>query len=192
MKPAPDVLLIGHAYAPGGVLDDADGRDTAVGPRASGRVSKIVSCATTASMSRPRPSTRCRSSGSARMAGVRGAAKRFGPSWTRSVPGLSGGQTRPSRRSIAAEPRRPGRSHFFVDAETTPGGPFGRRSSLGAAAFDAGTYDDQWQTRRAPYLPEDFDARFFQLAPTGLVAASILKVVSRLKSSAPRRRDGLR
>jgi hypothetical protein len=29
----------------------------------------------------------------------------------------------------------------------------------------AGTYDDDWQRSRAPYLPTDFDARFFQLAP---------------------------
>jgi hypothetical protein len=33
----------------------------------------------------------------------------------------------------------------------------------------AGTYDDEWQQSRAPYLPRDFDARFFQLAPPGLV-----------------------
>lgn len=29
----------------------------------------------------------------------------------------------------------------------------------------AGTYDDVWQKQRAPYLPKDFDPRFFQLAP---------------------------
>jgi hypothetical protein len=34
----------------------------------------------------------------------------------------------------------------------------------------AGTYDEAWQGGRAPYLPEDFDPRFFQLAPAGLVA----------------------
>ncbi len=28
----------------------------------------------------------------------------------------------------------------------------------------AGTYDDAWQRGRAPYLPDDFDARFFQSA----------------------------
>ena len=32
----------------------------------------------------------------------------------------------------------------------------------------AGTYDDAWQQQRAPYLPKDFDRRFFQLAPAGL------------------------
>ncbi len=34
----------------------------------------------------------------------------------------------------------------------------------------AGTYDAAWQTQRAPFLPEDFDPRFCQLAPAGLVA----------------------
>jgi hypothetical protein len=28
----------------------------------------------------------------------------------------------------------------------------------------AGTYDDNWQRQRAPYLPDDFDSRFFQCA----------------------------
>ncbi|WP_437755071.1 DUF2169 family type VI secretion system accessory protein [Sorangium sp. So ce1389] len=33
----------------------------------------------------------------------------------------------------------------------------------------AGTYDDAWQETRAPYLPRDFDARFFNAASPGLV-----------------------
>jgi hypothetical protein len=38
----------------------------------------------------------------------------------------------------------------------------------------AGTYDDQWIQQRAPYLPRDFDPRFFQLAPPGLIANGYL------------------
>jgi hypothetical protein len=34
----------------------------------------------------------------------------------------------------------------------------------------AGTYDEAWQRRRAPYLPADFDPRFFQLAPPDQIA----------------------
>ncbi len=34
----------------------------------------------------------------------------------------------------------------------------------------AGTYDQAWQKNRAPYLPNDFDPRFFQTAPQGLIA----------------------
>jgi hypothetical protein len=39
----------------------------------------------------------------------------------------------------------------------------------------AGTYDEAWQQRRAPYLPADFDARFFQVAPPGLVTPGFLQ-----------------
>lgn len=34
----------------------------------------------------------------------------------------------------------------------------------------AGTYDAAWQRNRAPYLPDDFDARFFHYAPVGQVS----------------------
>ena len=33
----------------------------------------------------------------------------------------------------------------------------------------AGTYDDAWQKKRAPYLPEDFDPRFFNMASPDLI-----------------------
>jgi hypothetical protein len=39
----------------------------------------------------------------------------------------------------------------------------------------AGTYGAQWQRRRAPYLPTDFDPRFFQLAPPDLIAPGYLQ-----------------
>lgn len=39
----------------------------------------------------------------------------------------------------------------------------------------AGTYDEAWVRKRAPYLPLDFDARFFQLAPPGLVSPGFLQ-----------------
>jgi hypothetical protein len=39
----------------------------------------------------------------------------------------------------------------------------------------AGTYDERWLQQRAPYLPTDFDPRFFQLAPPGLIAPGYLK-----------------
>ena len=39
----------------------------------------------------------------------------------------------------------------------------------------AGTYDKAWQEGRAPYLPADFDHRFFQLAPAGLIAPGFLR-----------------
>jgi hypothetical protein len=39
----------------------------------------------------------------------------------------------------------------------------------------AGTYDDAWQKQRAPLLPRDFDRRFFNAAPPGLIAAGYLR-----------------
>jgi hypothetical protein len=39
----------------------------------------------------------------------------------------------------------------------------------------AGTYDEAWQKQRAPHLPRDFDARFFNVAAPGMVAPGYLR-----------------
>jgi hypothetical protein len=39
----------------------------------------------------------------------------------------------------------------------------------------AGTYDDAWQTQRAPYLPNDFDRRFFSSAHPDLIYPGYLQ-----------------
>lgn len=39
----------------------------------------------------------------------------------------------------------------------------------------AGTYDNEWMQNRAPYLPRDFDVRFCQIAPSGLVTPGHLR-----------------
>ncbi len=39
----------------------------------------------------------------------------------------------------------------------------------------AGTYDEIWQANRAPYLPEDFDSRFFNMAHPDLVYPEYLQ-----------------
>jgi hypothetical protein len=38
-----------------------------------------------------------------------------------------------------------------------------------------GTYDERWQKERAPFLPSDFDYRFFQCAFPGLICDSYLR-----------------
>lgn len=38
-----------------------------------------------------------------------------------------------------------------------------------------GTYDDQWIKKRAPYLPADFDSRFFNAATPDLICETYLK-----------------
>lgn len=40
-------------------------------------------------------------------------------------------------------------------------------ASWSPRARRAGTYDDAWDRTRAPFLPEDFDPRFLQVAPDG-------------------------
>lgn len=39
----------------------------------------------------------------------------------------------------------------------------------------AGTYDAAWTRQRAPFLPLDFDSRYFQVAPPGLIAPGFLQ-----------------
>jgi hypothetical protein len=39
----------------------------------------------------------------------------------------------------------------------------------------AGTYDEAWQKKRAPYLPEDFDPRFFNMVSSDLIMDKHLK-----------------
>jgi len=39
----------------------------------------------------------------------------------------------------------------------------------------AGTYDERWQKTRAPYLPSDFDLRFFSVAPADLIFSPYLE-----------------
>jgi hypothetical protein len=41
--------------------------------------------------------------------------------------------------------------------------------------FYAGTYDEEWTKKRAPYLPADFEPRFFQCAPPDLIPMQYLK-----------------
>lgn len=51
----------------------------------------------------------------------------------------------------------------------------------------AGTYDEAWQKRRAPLLPDDFDERFLQAAPRNLTAPGRLEAGDpcRLKGVTP-------
>lgn len=39
----------------------------------------------------------------------------------------------------------------------------------------AGTYDDKWQQTRAPYLPKDFNPRFFNVAPSDQIYPGFLQ-----------------
>jgi hypothetical protein len=58
----------------------------------------------------------------------------------------------------------------------------------------AGTYDDDWQKTRSPYLPLDFDPRFLQLAAPGLSTSGHLQGGERveLRGLTPEGSTGLR
>lgn len=47
----------------------------------------------------------------------------------------------------------------------------------------AGTYDEQWQITRAPYLPLDFDKRFFNVADADLIYPEFLRGGERVEIS---------
>jgi hypothetical protein len=159
-KPTTDVLLHGHAYAPGGKPAPEVTVALAVGP-----VRKAL-----------------------RAVGDRTwKASFFGPRLSEPEPFVKmplvyerayGGQSgEPSQR----EPRNPVGRGFTVTKKDLldrpapnveyPGDPE-RPAGFGPLARDwsprrerAGTYDAAWQEQRRPLLPEDFDDRFFQAAP---------------------------
>ena len=70
------------------------------------------------------------------------------------------------------DPRKPLRSY----GDTPPPAGFGFTSpSWQPCASFAGTYDDAWMKQRMPLLPKDFDRRFFNAAAPGLIAPGFLK-----------------
>ncbi len=70
------------------------------------------------------------------------------------------------------DPRRP-----FLDTadETSPTCFAAIAPSWSPRSGFAGTYDETWRRRRAPYLPVDFDPRFFHAAPPDQIAATPLR-----------------
>jgi hypothetical protein len=70
------------------------------------------------------------------------------------------------------EPARP----FKGWGDHPPPAAFGFLSpSWQPRAGYAGTYDKNWEATRAPFLPKDFDRRYFSAAPSDLVAKGFLR-----------------
>jgi len=70
------------------------------------------------------------------------------------------------------DPRYPVKSY----GETYPPAGFGFTSpNWQPRAACAGTYDKAWMAQRMPLLPKDFDRRFFNAASPGLIAPGFLK-----------------
>jgi hypothetical protein len=72
------------------------------------------------------------------------------------------GELLPNLESLTAPTRKPG--------EDNPPMGFGFVAPWWSSrARHAGTYDAAWQEHRMPFLPDDFDERFFQVAPADQV-----------------------
>ena len=73
---------------------------------------------------------------------------------------------RASRRPAPAQRRRPEATSSPPGGTGPPPAGFGVVASYWMPRLKfAGTYDEKWQKERFPLLPEDFDERFFQSAP---------------------------
>jgi len=184
-KPATDVLLLGSAYAPGGRPTTYMDVSLAAGPlQKTVRVfgDRVWRGSVSASASDPAPFVR--------MPLV----------WERAYGGMD--HKGDERR---AEPRNPvGAGYRAKDGEKPLDGlrlpnledpadlvtsPRQRPAPAGLGPICAhwqprvqyaGTYDDRWQRERAPYLPQDFDPRFLQVATPGLVAPGYLQPGDRI------------
>ncbi|HVT81740.1 MAG TPA: DUF2169 domain-containing protein [Phycisphaerae bacterium] len=171
MKPAADVLLLGHAYAQGGRATQVD-VSMRVGTLT--RTLRVTGNRTWASgllgakMSDPEP------------------FDKMPLMWERSFGGFDSDAAKPE--VVKYEERNPVGAGFRFVKKNLAGAkmpniedpahlvrgwqdrpPPAGTGPIGGAwqprkAF-AGTYDDAWQKSRAPYLPTDFDPRFLQLAP---------------------------
>jgi hypothetical protein len=174
VKPGTDVLLIGHAYAPGGWPAYYVDVSLQVGPlfklvRVFGDRLWEASAAGTAATA-PQP------------------FEVMPLLWERAYGGAGQGATGP-----VSDVRNPvGRGFHAPDSPypvdgmplpnlEDPAQPIGSwKHAPQPACFApisphweprrsfAGSYDEAWQQQRSPYLPRDFDARFFHLAPPGL------------------------
>jgi hypothetical protein len=180
-KPGTDVLLVGHAYAPGGRPTTQMDLSVSVGSLqkrvhvTGDRVWR--SGAAGAEMSAPMPFVRMPLVWERAYGGVDRTKK--GSLEHPHNPVGTGFRTGDSERSLDGmrlpnleDPRAP-ISSWKDKAPPTCLAPIAphwepRRTY-------AGTYDEQWQKERAPFLPRDFDPRFFQLAPPELVAPRYLQ-----------------
>jgi hypothetical protein len=182
IKPATDVVLIGHAHAPKTRTTEIDVR-LRVGP-----LDKTVHVVgdrmwvkgmLSVSATEPRP------------------FERVPLIWERAFGGWDRSHPDPTKHTF--EPRNPvgigiAQKHGNLEAgiplpnledpkrllrgygDTPPPAGFGFTGpSWQPRAKYAGTYDEKWMNERMPLLPKDFDRRFFNAAAPGLVAPGYLK-----------------
>jgi hypothetical protein len=181
-KPATDVVLVGHAYAP------KPGTRELLAELQAGPLRKVVRVVGdriwfkslgTVSMTKPLP------------------FERMPLVYERAFGGWDRGDPDPTRHTF--EPRNPvgtgfraGSRHFVEGlrlpnledpqnqlerfGQVVPPAGFGFLSPhWQPRAALAGTYDETWRKQRMPRLPKDFDRRFYNAASPGLVAPGYLQ-----------------
>lgn len=137
-KPATDVLLVGSAHAPRGVAQAAVDVSVRVGP-----MRKAL-----------------------RVCGARTWAKGlFGDKPSAPEPFVSQPLAWAADDELPPVLEDPDRPTGRRSAVRTPWGCGPVPPTAPSRQAHAGTYDAAWQRDRAPFLPSDFDPRFFQVAP---------------------------
>ncbi|WP_437566365.1 DUF2169 family type VI secretion system accessory protein [Sorangium sp. So ce542] len=182
VKPATDVVLIGHAYAPRAGITEMDVGFQVGSVSRSARVvgDRVwVSRGGEVVMSRPKP------------------FERMPLTWERAFGGWDPTAGTPERPEY--EPRNPvgmgfrSRSGSFqegvrlpnIEDPANPIRSWGQVVAPVGFGFTAanwhprvllgGTYDEAWMKEQMPLLPRDFDRRFFNAAAPGLVAPGFLR-----------------
>jgi hypothetical protein len=182
LKPATDVVVVGSAHAPGGKPAPSFGVSLSVGRlkkvlRVTGdRVWKKGLLGTSPSDPEPTRSVPLlwerAYGGQEDLGGGKVAGERRNPIGRGFV------KKRPARELVGTplpNLEDPARLLQSVGDAVTPAGLGFVAPSWQPRLGYAGTYDKAWQKRRAPYLPEDFDSRFFQVAPPDQVYPGFLK-----------------
>jgi hypothetical protein len=183
MKPGTDILLMGKAYAPHGHGTTWMDVSLAVGAlrktiRVFGdRVWKTASKELSYSISQPEPFQTMPLVWERSFGGVEKTVKPIRAEVRNPVG--TGFRTSEVEQSIAgvrlANLEDPGAPITAWNQRPQPAGFAPICAHWEPRRSYAGTYDEEWQKHRAPYLPKDFDPRFLQLAPPGLVAPGYLK-----------------
>jgi hypothetical protein len=191
LKPATDVLLLGRAVAAGGPVEAMD-VSLRVGPvsrrlRVFGN-RRWMREGDEWVISRPEPFARMPLCGSWPLAGMPAGAGGVPEVEARNPVGR--GLVGADEGDIAGRPLP-----NIEDPEQLIARPADRPAPAGLAPIPpawqprrgwAGTYDAAWQARRAPYLPLDFDPRFFNVAPPGWSRRATLPAAKRWKSPVAR------
>ena len=181
-KPGTDVVLIGEAFAPRSRPASSVDVSISIGPVAKTvRVfgDRIWLTGASDRISSPEPFVRIPLVYERAFGGVLEARPRHEPDHAR-IPGTR--RAWASRGYVARSPARalpnledPAHLIAHPDNRPAPAGFGFIAPSWKPRRLFAGTYDEAWQRKRAPFLPDDFDARYFHAAHPDLVCKRHLR-----------------